>query len=123
MNNVGAWISRAATTVGSWVHAPQQVKQKIWGSGSTFTPLSSYASVESHHHLQNKEKYTNNSFYYFLDLSLWFCFFLNFSSLLWLLQTETVGERCGRSCDWEVDVLSLWAELELGLSRVKVALI
>jgi len=32
-------------------------------------------------------------------------------------------ERCGRSCHWEVDVLSLWAELELGLSRVKVALI
>jgi hypothetical protein len=34
-----------------------------------------------------------------------------------------VGERCGRSCHWEVDVLSLWAELELGLSPVKLALI
>jgi hypothetical protein len=60
MNNVSPWISRAATTVGSWVHALQQVRQKIWGSRSTFTPFSSYASGESHHHLQNKEKYTNN---------------------------------------------------------------
>jgi hypothetical protein len=60
MNNADARISRVATTAGSWVHAPQQARQKMWGSGSTLTPLSSYASSESHHHLQNKEKYTNN---------------------------------------------------------------
>jgi len=78
MNNADARISRVATIAGSWVHALQQARQKMWGSGSTFTPLSSYASSESHHHLQNKKKYTNNWFYYFLDLSLWFCVFLIF---------------------------------------------
>jgi hypothetical protein len=31
-----------------------------------------------------------------------------------------VGERCGRSYCWVVDVLSLWAKLELRLSWVKV---
>jgi hypothetical protein len=31
-----------------------------------------------------------------------------------------VGERCGKSYRWAVDVLSLWAELELRLSWVKV---
>lgn len=31
-----------------------------------------------------------------------------------------MGERYGKSYHWVVDVLSLWAELELRLSQVKV---